>query len=230
MKKVLSTKTLNDEIISKARSLNLDVTCIDFIKTIKVDFKLNSIPENIDAIVFTSSNAVNYLFQNNFASSLIENKNVFSVSGKTKEALIKHNIKPLETADNADDLADLILMHNELKSVLHVCGNLALDTLKEKLEAKPVSYFPLVVYETVLLNEIVKDDFDAVMFYSPSGVESFFASNKMNKDALYCCIGNTTGEACTKQTNGAAKIIIADNAMPQSMIDVLAKEFETLNQ
>ena len=65
MRKVLSTRTLKDYLIDYGRKLTLAITCIDFIETISVAPDLTyRAPVDIDAVIFTSSNAVKYFFEN----------------------------------------------------------------------------------------------------------------------------------------------------------------------
>ena len=59
-------------------------------------------------------------------------------------------------------------------SVTFFCGNQRRDTLPDKVRAAGIKVEELVVYETVELPLKVTDHYDAILFYSPSGVRSFF--------------------------------------------------------
>jgi uroporphyrinogen-III synthase len=226
--KVLSTKTLDSKTIVYAHSLNLDVHGVDFIKIEKAGFDLHSIQlVNADTIAFTSANAVKYFFQDEKAVALLKDKKVLSLSGKTKEALLGNTIEPIFTADNSDDLAFLIIQMQNIKSVLHICGNLALGVLEEKLKKEGIAYNQLVVYQTILQKDLaLNENFDAVMLYSPSGVESFFTSNPFNISTVYCCIGVTTASSLKEKYNDA-KIILPQQTSPESMIEAIKKYFES---
>src|ERR1019366_8231962 len=194
MKKVLSTKTLDKETIAYAGTLDMEIQCIDFIEVNAVEFQGNiPLTQSYDALVFTSSNAVIYFFEYEKAMELITGKKVFAINGKTVDELARHNIKTTASAKNAADLANLIVENEDFESVLHVCGSLRLDVLEKILKSEGIKYTPLVVYQTVLLNnEKSNGHFDGFMFYSPSGVDSFLHSNEIAGESVCCCIGETT--------------------------------------
>lgn len=225
MLKVLSTKLLNESLVDSAREMDIALTCADFIKIGELDFDIEAMKSLIyDAVVFTSSNAVKSFFKKEAAIVLSplsfgEGPGVrtCSLSGKTKDELIKLGISPLAVADCAEELADLVIANEKIQSVLHICGNLTLDTLQNKLMTAGLSYVQLPVYETVLNSVEINEPFDAIMFYSPSGVESFVMKNEINFDTLYCCIGLTTAEKL-KSANDKVDIILPTQPTPEAML------------
>ncbi|MDB5280939.1 MAG: hypothetical protein JWO06_14 [Bacteroidota bacterium] len=225
MKKVLSTKTLDKETVAYAHKLNMDIQCLDFIEVSRVSFKNSPLlVQGFDSIVFTSANAVKFFFEFDKALTLAKRKNIFSLNAKTTEMLDKYGIKPTGMAKNADELADVIIKNKYVQAVLHVCGNLRLDLLGEKLETAQIKYLPLVVYKTVPLNIAGHNEiFDAVMFFSPSGAESFFSANDLAEGAVSCCIGETT--ATKVKERSTAKVVLPSQATPRSMIETLANVF-----
>ena len=219
--KVLSTKSLDEAIIAQARSLGLDMEYMDFIETVRKDFDVTSVKTGFDSEVFTSANAVKYFFENKGAAELLSNRNIFSLSGKTQEELHKHDLNAILVEENAADLADAIIQSKSSKSVLHIAGNLTLDTLEKKLKAAGIDYNRLVVYQTILKGQKLTDaDFDVIMFYSPSGIEGFFTNNEFDDQVTYCCIGNTTANAL-KGKYSDAKIILPLHPTPESMLDAI---------
>ena len=224
MKKVLSTKKLDADTIAYARSLNMEIQCVDFIEVSLADFKI-PLADTFDSIAFTSANAVKYLFADAETQEFVSGKKVFALYGRTSEELAKHAIKPAGAAGNATDLADVIVKDGTLNSVLHVCGDLRLDVLEKKLKEVGLKYSPLVVYKTVLLNnDKLNEKFDAVMFYSPSGVNSFFYANDVTKEAICCCIGETTASRL-KEKRSDANIILPKTTTSQAMIEELTQYF-----
>jgi uroporphyrinogen-III synthase len=211
MLKVLSTKLLGQNLIDSARDMDMILTCVEFIKTKGQDFDIPT--AKYDAIVFTSSNGVKGFFEKENASNRLGIK-IFAQSGKTKNELAKHNIEPMAVAGDAEALAEVIIAFGNISSVLHICGNLKLDTLGQKL----------IVYETTLSGTKITEDYDVVMFYSPSGVESFLSENKLNRDTLYCCIGDTTA-AKLRKADGNATIIVSSAPTAEAMLFTI-KNFE----
>jgi len=123
-------------------------------------------------------------------------------------------------ADSASQLADKIMVDKSIKSVLHICGNLKLDTLGDKLTASGISYKPLIVYETIPVSNEISEAYDAVMFYSPSGIDSFLMKNKLALDTLYCCIGEATADRL-RSIDNSVNIVVAKQPTPEEMLKAI---------
>ena len=223
---MLSTKTLDGETLAFAQTLNLDVQCIDFIETTALPFNLDSTGlQTFDAIAFTSANAVKFFFENELASSMINGKAVFALRGKTSEELLARGIKANTDASSANELADEIVSGRVIKSVLHICGNLRLPVLENKLKVAGVDYNNLVVYQTkVLANKKVNQPYEAILFFSPSGVEGFMGSNNFEAETICCCVGQTTANAL-KEKKSTANLIISNEPSPKAMLTAVADYF-----
>ncbi len=227
MKQVLSGKKLSEETIAYARSLDLDVQCINFIEIKPISFDINKIKNiDFDSIAFTSLNGVNFFAGIPGCKELVESKKIFSLSGATAGMLLKCGIQPVITANDATSLADKIIKNNMAKSVLHPSGNLKLDILEQKLVSAHIGYHTLLVYKTELNTNIkTNKTYDAILFFSPSGVESFLTINTWNKKTIACCIGKTTAEAFRKKQPGAI-IITPFLPAPESMIKAVSNYFQ----
>lgn len=223
--KVLSTKMLPADLHALARQKGILLSCVDYIKTNPVAFSANS--TDFDALVFTSANAVNYFFDNAGAKGLLDGKPVFSLSGQTADALRLFDIIPVIGAETAEELAGVILQNKQLSSILHPCSNLRLNALQKKLGAEGIAYTPLVVYETVAIaREPLTEKFEAIMFFSPSGIESFCMANTLDSQTLYCCIGETTLAALrAKKTD--LQVITGAKRDAISMIEMIEIYFKT---
>jgi uroporphyrinogen-III synthase len=225
MLRVLSTKQLDEDLSDIALDMGIDLTCIDFIRVLDLDFDISALtPVSFDAMVFTSGNAVRSFFENEQIEASDWTKPIYAISGKTKDELAVYGIKAVATAANALELADRILEDTRIKSVLHICGNLRLEILEDKLKASGVGYTPFMVCETMMSSTILDTTFDAIMFYSPSGVESFAMKNKLNPDTLYCCIGGTTAEAL-RSKDAKLSVVISNEPTPEAMLTAI-KDFK----
>ena len=229
MLKVLSTKQLDMDLTAKAQEMGIALTCLDFISIRDVDFDSAALLTVVyDALVFTSSNAVRSFFKHDNIAGLIVRptlqgggtKPIYALSGKTSEELLKYNIVPVATADNAAALADRIIADGYVRAALHICGDLALDTLEQKLAAEGLSYLSLVVYETTISSHALTEHYDAVMLYSPSGVDSYTAKNKPDAATLYCCIGETTASSL-KRIDDGIDIILSKQPSPEGMLTAI---------
>jgi uroporphyrinogen-III synthase len=78
------------------------------------------------------------------------------------------------------------------------------------------------VYETTLTPQKIKNSVEAILFFSPSGVESYLKDNTLKKEVCFC-IGETTAEALQKTTKN---IIIAENPTIEDVIEECINEYK----
>jgi len=128
------------------------------------------------------------------------------VGSKTEQLLQEHGINILEVANYGKDLAEKICKYHAKKSFHFFCGSIRREELPEVLRENHIHWEEHVVYETILNPKEFQQEFDGVLFFSPSGVESFFSNNKLSGATAFC-IGSTTAKALEKYTQN---IIIAN--------------------
>lgn len=227
MIKILSTKGLNESAVEYADTLGVKINCIDFIQTEAVAFDAQQINwNNTDAIVFTSSNAVRYFFGEG-RGHVPTGKTIFSLSGKTATELNEYGIVPTFTAINAAALAGAIIGVKAVKNMLHVCGNLKLETIETQMTSAGINYTPLLVYNTFYGDaKPIAEQYDGIMFFSPSGVHSYLRGNSIQPDVIYCCIGQTTADSL-RALNTNAQIIVPEIPSPEAMTVEVARYFQT---
>jgi uroporphyrinogen-III synthase len=218
---VLSTKSLPSETISYARLKGIELVCTDFIEIIPIKFDDSHIPALFDSVVFTSANAVKNFLLHADVKTLLANKKIFSISGKTLELLNANGYEAYSVADNSLLLGQLIVQ-SHTKAILHVCGNMKLNTLETELSHADIKYVPLVVYQTRAVKQPkLHIQPRAIMFYSPSGIDSFLDQNTIDPKTICCCIGHTTANALTAKLP-AAHILVSTKPLAEAMIDTLA--------
>ena len=88
-----------------------------------------------------------------------------------------------------------------IKKATHFCGNLKRDELNEILTQNKIEVNEIEVYRTVLNERKFEEVFDAVLFYSPSGVQSFIEDNETNESIAFCIGQTTANEAKKNQEN-----------------------------
>lgn len=157
------------------------------------------------SLIFTSANAVKAFFENGFTPSEngLEYKcfnKIYVVGLKTKRQLRKHGFGTFKLMKNASELADFIVEHSVKERFLHFCGNLALDVLDRKLPLQNIFYKKIEVYKTELLFPKLPEKYDAVVFFSPSGVRSFAKNNSFEEVKIFS-IGETTEKELKNFTN-----------------------------
>lgn len=155
---------------------------------------MDKLPDKADAWIFTSKKAVKAV-----SPKIPELKipdHIFAVGAKTAEKLEELGLEVSFPEEyNALALAEM-MKKLDLKKVVHFCGNLKAADLG-KLLGESVEVVNIEVYHTVLTHHKMDDlnDFDAVVFMSPSAVESFSEQNSVSEDQQVFCIGPTTEEA-----------------------------------
>jgi uroporphyrinogen-III synthase len=197
---ILSTKKLSGEQKQALENANLEVLEADFIKTQNKSFELKDLNENL---IFTSQNAVHSILSNPKAEEL-KSKNVFCVGLKTKILLSENGFNVVAYTGYATDLAEIITLIYGRESYTFFSGNLRRETLPQALKDADVKFNEIKVYETTLQPQKIKTAVDAILFFSPSGVE-------------------TTAEALNKITKN---IIIADQPTVEDVIEDVIEEYK----
>jgi uroporphyrinogen-III synthase len=213
--KVLSTKKLTPfqrEIISNT---NISIVAYDAISIEKLPFTNEVVIEN--AIV-TSQNSAKTLIK-----SIAQLKNVFCVGEKTAALLIENNYNVVKTAKNASELAVFIVKTHKNDSFVFFCGNKRRDELPRILSENKVEFTEEILYKTTLVSQKFDKKFNAILFFSPSGVESFVQENSL-KNSVVFCIGNTTAYEAKKHTSN---IVVASQATIEYTIDGLIRYFKS---
>ncbi len=208
---LLSTKMLSLEQRMLLENHNFNVTEYNAITIDSFSVKKKSSFKNV---IVTSQNAARILIQNS-----IQIENIFCVGEKTKSLFIanKYNVK--EVSENAISLANLIVKSYREYSFVFFCGNLRRVELPELLLKEKILFSEEIIYNTNL--NVCQFDvcFDAVLFFSPSGVRSFIKNNNISNSVAFC-IGKTTEDFAKKY---ALKTVKATNtsidATLKSLID-----------
>ncbi|MBV9986625.1 MAG: uroporphyrinogen-III synthase [Chitinophagaceae bacterium] len=199
VKSILSTRPVDEALVSKAREHKILLEAVSFIETeavqsIEIQQEVALAATELATIVFTSMNAVNAVI--GMLNGEMPDWRIYCMGQRTQELVSdyfgQHSIAGI--ADNASQLADLIIEEEETEKVIFFCGNHRRDELPEKLEANGIGVIEITVYETLIKPHRLSGVYDAVLFFSPSAVESFFISNKLPASTVVFAIGNTTAE------------------------------------
>lgn len=214
---ILSTKVLSEIQKTALEKANFNVFEADFIKTEHQNFNLKDIQDNL---VFTSQNAVHSVLLHSKCDQL-KTKNVFCVGLKTKILLSENGFNVDVYTGYAEDLAEIITLIYSSNSFTFFSGNLRRETLPNAFKQANIKFNEIKVYETTLTPQKVKASFDAILFFSPSGVESYLKDNSIKKETCFC-IGQTTANALPKITKN---IVIAENPTIEDLIEECINEF-----
>ncbi|RTZ02215.1 uroporphyrinogen-III synthase [Flavobacterium sp. RSP49] len=210
---ILSTKTLSAEQRQVFIDANFDLLEQDFIEIKNNLFELSTINNNL---IFSSQNAVLSLIeQNNW--EVLKTKPVFCVGIKTKELLELHGFTVDVYLDYASELAEIITLIYNKESYTFLSGNLRKETLPEALKSAGITFNEIEVYQTTLAPFKVSDqeNFDGILFFSPSAVESYLTNNKIKNEVCFC-VGTTTAAAL--ETKKVKNIVIPETPTIEAVI------------
>jgi len=186
-----------------------------------------------DWIFFTSANGVNCFFS--WLNAI--NINYHHLSGckwavvghKTERALKTHGYFAhfIPTTYNAKTLAhEFSITYPKAQSILLVQGNLAKETLQNKLLNFNYKVDRLDVYQTIenvyvrsRLNSKIKEGIDSLTFTSPSTVDAFInmLDDLSYKKIVCTCIGTTTEKRAREK--GIQKILVPNQFTIDGMIE-----------
>ncbi|MBA3829193.1 MAG: uroporphyrinogen-III synthase [Taibaiella sp.] len=129
------------------------------------------------------------------------------------------------TADNAKQLAQIIIDDNSDKDILFFCGDIRRDDLPDALTHAGIAVKEIIVYHTELTPQRIQQYYDAVLFFSPSGVQSFFSLNSVPDTTTLFAIGSTTADTI-KQYTTANNIITGYKPGKYILINTLLAHFQ----
>lgn len=218
---ILSTKKMQPAVKAQLLSQQIALTDYSFINTNACDYKIiqDIVTQNPQHYIFTSSKAVEIFADalRYYKLKLPENAVVYSLQGKTQKALLSIGIKSTLTATSAKQLAQMIVLKNLSKTINFFCSDLRRPELPEILTSANISVNEAIIYRTILTPHKITSAYSAILFFSPSSVQSFFLENKLTQPAACVCIGHTTA-AAVKQHAEKATILISDKPVVHCML------------
>ena len=208
--RIVATKKLSDRQKQQMLSVNFLVFDKDFICIQNKDFEIENLN---DYLIFTSQNAVESVLGNKKITEL-KTRKCFCVGEKTKALLEQNDFDVIADSDYAAELASIICNQYSKNSFTFFCGNIRRDVLPEALRLAEINMNEIEVYETILTKHKINFKPDGILFFSPSGVESYLQENKIEDENCFC-IGNTTAQALKYITPNR---IIANQPTMESVI------------
>ncbi len=202
--RLLSTARLPRTLIGEAAEENIDITALPFIETEAIDSaETQQEIENAlllsSIVVFTSQNAVKVVAE--AKEDQQPDWLIYCVGEKTTQlaASLFGEQSIYGTANNAASLAALILEEYEPEELIFFSGTSRMDDLPDILEKNGVLVNEINVYHTVAVPHKINNDYDGILFFSPSAVDSFFRYNKINNAQPVFSTGPTTTASLKKK-------------------------------
>ncbi len=217
---VFSTKKL-----SEAQKKNLPRTIgakdSDFIKIRFNRISPKIMKTELENVVITSQNGVEAIL-NSFAKEEIKFKNIYCVGRRTKKLIENRIGKVAYVAKNAKILAEYLSKELDNKQVTYFCSNLRLDILPAYLKMNDIVVNEVEAYKTMFSPEKVDDEVSGILFYSPSGIESYLKENTTDKIAF--CIGETTAKEARKHFEN---VQVANLPSVESLLELVTKHYNS---
>jgi uroporphyrinogen-III synthase len=191
MPSLLSTKKLQPNQRELLLNAGLSFVEYDAITTTPVDFTL---PQKMENVIITSQNGAKAFLANYYKSKPVKDENAetllqaqsdsvrfFVVGKKTTSLFLEKDLKVVKTAQNATELALFIAKNYKNEYFFYFCGNRRRSDLPTFLKLKGIIYNEIIVYKTDLNLDVFNQSFEAILFFSPSGVQSYIQANYPDK-------------------------------------------------
>ncbi|MBU3010113.1 hydroxymethylbilane synthase [Polaribacter vadi] len=215
---VFSTKKLS-EAQKKTLPHTIGIKDSDFIKIRFNRISPKVMKNEIENVIITSQNGVEAIL-NSFTKDEIKFKNIFCVGRRTKKLIENRIGKVSHVAKNAKKLAEYLSKELENKEVTYFCSDLRLDILPAFLKTKEIAVNEVEAYKTMLSPDKISDEVSGILFYSPSGIESYLQKNSTEKVAF--CIGETTAKEARKHFEN---VQVANLPSVDSVLEMVKKYY-----
>ena len=214
MIELLSTKKLSEELKVIIKKNNFNLTEYDAINIHPISFNCRNKLKNV---IISSQSSAKIILRKK-----IEIENFYCVGNKTKKLLLENGQKVAKSAKNAKNLAHFIVKNAKNEQFLFFCGNRKREELPMILNKNLVKFKEIEVYKTDFNIVSFNSKFDAYMFFSPSGIESFKIKNTIENSVVFT-IGSTTSFEAKKITK---KIITSNVPSVEEVVSNVIKYFK----
>lgn len=218
--KIFSTKKLS-EAQKDILPNTIGVEDSDFIKIRFNRIAPKVMKDEIENVIVTSQNGVKAIL-NSFTKNEIKFKDIYCVGRRTKKLIESRIGKVTHVAKNAKKLAEYLSENLKNKEVTYFCSDLRLDILPAYLQMKDIVVNEVEAYKTMISPEKIDDEVSGVLFYSPSGIDSYLKENNTNKTAF--CIGETTAKAAR---NHFEDVQVANLPSVESLLELVKTHYKS---
>lgn len=204
---ILSTKALPPKLKRHLFAADIGLVEYDAVKIVPAEVSFTK--SSFENVIFTSQNAVSLAFEKH----KLKFQQVFCVGEKTANLLQDYGVKPNSVSKNAHDLAQLILNDYPHLCFDFFCSAQRRSELPDLLNTHGIQLKEHHLYKSIPDVRIFKNDFDAVLCYSPMGVKAYYAHH--DKQPLAICIGETTAAVAKEYT---PEVLVANTTSLESVV------------
>lgn len=226
---LLCTRPLDADSIAALQQAGVGVDVVEYIRTTAVEDaaltqQVQALAAQQQLIIFTSMNAVEAV------AGMLQGRQpewqIACIGHTTLHLAQQHFTKStvVATASYGLDLAKAVVSLSPKDGAVFFCGNIRRQELPDYLQAHAVPLQELVVYHTHEIPAQMNKPYDAVLFFSPSAVRSFFAVNTVPATTALFAIGSTTASAL--QDAGYSNIVVANVTGKEAMIETFLNWYD----
>ena len=226
---ILSTVQLEQPLLNKARLAGVELDVIPFIQIVDItddsllQQELAHLYKQEVTVVFTSTNAVYAVCENRVFAA--PGWTVYCIENATQKAVLEY-FSPAQivgTGSDARSLADKIVNDRNTRDVVFFCGDKRMSTIPDILAEAGIKVKEHIVYGTVETPAFVAKDYNGILFFSPTAVDSLFSMNMLEPSVVLFAIGRTTAEAIRKETDN--ELVISDIPSKERVLETAIHYF-----
>ncbi|MDX1364838.1 MAG: uroporphyrinogen-III synthase [Arenibacter latericius] len=227
---LLSTKILSTS--QKAILSNPKFQLAEY-DSLKIDLLHQEIDTSYKHIIFTSQNTVKAFLKNiqqkanlngeENISTITSQITAYCVGEKTKALLEENDIKVIAVTHYGAELAKILVEQYANTSFLFLCGNKRRYEIPTRLKENNIHFKEQVVYENSPNPKAFTKQFNGILFFSPTGIQSYQIKNSI-KESIAFCIGTTTAAEAKKHTSN---IIIAKKPTVESVLEKVIEHYKS---
>lgn len=232
---ILSTKILDPSLQQEVQEKGMVLTEVAFINTqlIQIEEIKQTVLQWIHraaetGVIFTSKHAVEYIgaLLKHDGIAAPPHWKIYCLAGATLKCVQQYfpEQQIVHTAATASELANAILQDASKIPLIFFCGDQRRDELPSLLQEKNISLTEVVVYETIETPQVINAAVDAILFFSPSAVKSFFSVNRLSENTICFAIGPTTANAISGFANNT--IITGKTPSQQALLQEVYQYIE----
>ena len=224
----MSISILSTKILTSAQKIvltNAEIQLEEY-DAIKIEYNTVKIDPGFKNIIFTSQNTVKAFLQTIGGQNVTKvNYSAFCVGEKTKSLLEKNGLNVLEMTNYGAELAKIMVEKYENETFLFLCGDKRRNEIPSFLTKHKVTFKEQIIYQNTPNPITFATDFDGILFFSPSGIQSYTTRNEL-RNSIAFCIGTTTAVEAQKHSKN---IIIAEKPTVESVLEKVLAFSKTKN-
>jgi uroporphyrinogen-III synthase len=231
MRQILCTRSIDPALLDAAAKAGAGIRVSEFIRVeTAVSPEGARLIEDLSAVagapvVFTSSHAVKAVAERLETLQQQPCWQLYCISEVTAGVAARRF--PRSTVSRAgayaSEVARRIVEDGVTGEVWFFSGDRRRDTLGEALTGAGLRVRETVVYRTTLTPHAVPGFFDGILFFSPSGVESYFSCNRPEPRTVLFAIGETTAGAL--RAASANPVVVSPRQQAGALIGTMTDYF-----